>query len=366
MDFRPTDVYENNKQWPSARIGRGYFYGGMKMNREYDLFIKEILEELRKLFEEEAEIAYIEPQKNNGVIRAALHIYREGKQLGAVYYLDSYFIQYCQGNSVKSLAEKIQKNFLNQFGDKLLQIPEIGDFKEMQDKIVFRLVNAKMNWKLLENVPHIKILDLAVVFCIYLGSCEMGEMTAVVHNNHLAMWKETKEMLYQCAVKNTPQILPACFNMMEEAFREMAEEMKVNGFKDFDVDSFLECDMVPLGILTNRQKMYGAGTILYEGELRRAAERMGETLLLVIPSSVHETILAPLEEKDSLDSMKGIINSINRKEVPKEDWLSNHAYVYHREMNRIGWISDDGEIREWYGLEQFYAGCFEKGDDCHD
>lgn len=40
--------------------------------------------------------------------------------------------------------------------------------------------------------------------------------------------------------------------------------------------------------------------------------------------------------------------------VQKEEWLSNHAYLYEKETNRLGWISDGGEIKEWIELDWFY------------
>lgn len=43
-------------------------------------------------------------------------------------------------------------------------------------------------------------------------------------------------------------------------------------------------------VLSNRERSWGAGCILYPGELKKAASRLGGDLV-VLPSSVHETMI---------------------------------------------------------------------------
>ncbi len=55
--------------------------------------------------------------------------------------------------------------------------------------------------------------------------------------------------------------------------------------------------------------------------------------LVILPSSIHEVLLAPYKKALSLDELNEMIFCINRSEVPVEDRLSDHIYFYSREQN---------------------------------
>lgn len=336
------------------------------MKNGYEVFKEKMFQELGRLCGENTEIEWIEPQKNNGVSRKAVHIRRKGETIGAVHYLDAYFDRYCQGETIESLAEDLYLCHSVHRIPELPELSELEDFNKVRDKIAFRLVNAEMNRESLKETPHICMMDLAVVCCIHLGKCGTGEMTAIIHTRCLGMWGITKEELFQYAVRNTPRLFPACLTPMSDILAGLMVNAKEEGINDDAVDSVLAGEKTLCEILSNRQQCYGAGIILYEGTLKHAAEQAGKERLLVIPSSVHETILMPLEEDEPFFSMEDIITEINKSIVKKEEWLSNHAYLYEKAGNRLGWISGSGEIKEWVDLERFPEGYLEKGDGCHD
>ena len=93
-----------------------------------------------------------------------------------------------------------------------------------------------------------------------------------------------------------------------------------------DVDDML--------ILTNIFRINGAGVICYDGLLKIIADMAGGNLI-IIPSSVHETIV--MSEKTWLDEqeLQEMVYSVNREEVPADEILSDHPFRYEREMNRL-------------------------------
>ena len=73
----------------------------------------------------------------------------------------------------------------------------------------------------------------------------------------------------------------------------------------------------------------GAGTILYDGVLKRFAEKAGCDIY-ILPSSLHEVLLVPGTMKISVDDLKEMVKDVNRTVVSAEDFLSDNVYVYRR------------------------------------
>ena len=87
-------------------------------------------------------------------------------------------------------------------------------------------------------------------------------------------------------------------------------------------------------MLTNASRVRGAACILYDGLLKRLAGQMGADLY-IIPSSIHEVLLVPARngiEKEDIDRM---IQEVNNTVLEPEEFLSDHAYYFSREQNKI-------------------------------
>ena len=56
---------------------------------------------------------------------------------------------------------------------------------------------------------------------------------------------------------------------------------------------------------------------------------------VVLPSSVHETILLPLQEKSKLDSLKEMVYDVNRTILDRSEFLSDNVYVYNRQDKQL-------------------------------
>ena len=93
-------------------------------------------------------------------------------------------------------------------------------FETAAGRLVFRLVNADMNRELLDQVPHVRILDLAVVFYVWLGKGNGGVLTAMVTREAADRWGVTPEGLWKLASVNAkremPPVLRGIGTMLEE------------------------------------------------------------------------------------------------------------------------------------------------------
>ena len=172
----------------------------------------------------------------------------------------------------------------------------------------------------LEKVPYIPILDLAI--CFYYAFDEAGVDNGMIpiYRSHLDNWKVTDRDLLEIAVKNTPRLFPGETIPMEDVLGDALQELPEEVRREF-------LRKVSMMILTNSRKTYGACSILYPGMLEQLAERIGGDYYM-IPSSVHEFLLVPREREQDREELKKMIAEVNRTELPPEEVLSDHLYLY--------------------------------------
>jgi hypothetical protein len=106
--------------------------------------------------------------------------------------------------------------------------------------------------------------------------------------------------------------------------------------EDFDnlPESVFDEDMV---ILTNENRVDGAGVILYPGMLERLSDKYGN--FVILPSSVHELILVAYKEKvpgeADIRAYSEMVEAINEEQVDLVDRLSNNVYFYNKELKQL-------------------------------
>ena len=86
---------------------------------------------------------------------------------------------------------------------------------------------------------------------------------------------------------------------------------------------------VPMQILTNHQKAFGAVGILYPGVLGHIAAALNANLY-ILPSSVHEVIVMPDYGREDPGQLRSMIWDVNRNQLEPEEVLSNSLYYYER------------------------------------
>ena len=111
--------------------------------------------------------------------------------------------------------------------------------------------------------------------------------------------------------------------LLYERFLALKQELEEMGE---DIAGKLD-QIIPMMILTNSRKTYGACCIMYPKVLERLAGSVGGDYYL-IPSSVHEFILLPLSQGRSAEELKEMIAEVNSSEIPPEDVLSDSLYLY--------------------------------------
>lgn len=99
-------------------------------------------------------------------------------------------------------------------------------------------------------------------------------------------------------------------------------------------------NIFPLGapkqlILTTKSGERGASVICIKDLLRKIAD-MFDSNLVIFPSSIHECIIS-IDDGLDMEECHEIVRGINQRCVDEEDILSDHAYFYNKDTEKITW-----------------------------
>lgn len=302
----------------------------------FEEFVNKIKRGVAAILGADYEVSTKKVLKNNEVILTGLMIGRKGSNVTPAIYLNSLFELYRTGNGQKDL-ESIVKQIVDDYWK---QQPEVEwlyrgidrflDYETIRNKIVFKLINTQNNRKILEQIPSRAFYDLSIVFMLYLGENKKGICTALIHDEHMAFWNVTANDLYEEAKKNTPRLLPETFAGISNVIRELLSHEDCN---DMNVQQ-MEEETSLFYILTNQVGIEGAACLLYPGVLRKYADKLNCDLM-ILPSSIHETLLLPYDNTISVEEMRQMVQHINVTEVQPEDRLSGQVYLYKRSEDKI-------------------------------
>ena len=201
------------------------------------------------------------------------------------------------------------------------------DYTKAQERIIMRLINAEKNRLLLQQVPHVLIHDLAIVFVCNVSDHMDMCATILIYNQHLKMWNIEVEQLHEVAKTNSVRILPPRLDNLHDVFKEITDESL----------DFLE--ELNIHILTNQIRIYGATCMVYPDLLSEIAD-IYEDDLIILPSSVHEVLLIPklnLPSDQTLEQLNIMVHTVNETDLSDMEILSDHIYCYHRDTKEISY-----------------------------
>lgn len=292
--------------------------GGGTVKKEEAMGIEEFEETLVGLLKEKfgtaAEISIKEVLKNNGIRKRGILINMEGEHFSPILYLEDAYERYKECEDVEEVFVEFldindaQMRKMDETGD--LNLEQLEDYDHVKEHLRLMLINGGKNEELLQNRPHIVWNDLAAVFYYDIGD---GEACALIDNGQLAQWGKTEKDLYEDAVSNMQcGAEDKMFHLSE--LLGMGEEL-------------------PVHVLTNRMRRYGAAAALYSPKIRKLADETGSDLV-ILPSSLHEVLLVP-DTKEKREEFRKLVGDVNRMALKPEEVLSDNIYLYSRERDAV-------------------------------
>lgn len=292
----------------------------------YQTFTDSVVDYLHQNLGKSCKITIQPIIKNNHLILDGLTILEEDLNVSPTIYLNYYYSELASGEkSMETIQKQVLQTYLANRPTEPIDVSFFTNYENVRRRFVYKLVNQKQNEELLSEIPHVKYLDLAIIFYCLVSTTPMGNATILIHNNHLNYWNITRETLYQEALHNTPLLLPHELLDMNHVLSDITA-MDTN-FSEPDVIS-------PMNILTNTQRLNGAGVILYPKLLEKISDTLSNDLY-VIPSSIHEVLLLPAEPYYTVAELNEMIDEVNTTQVSAEEILSNHVYYYSRKEKAL-------------------------------
>lgn len=290
---------------------------------EYQEFREVLLELLKEKTKGEKNVTVHQVEKNNGIVLEAAVIMGKGEFIAPTVYLQELYEEYQEGASPEKIAEEILELEEEQKREMDFSLEYFENYGTARTRIYYKLVNYEMNRHMLEKIPHLRYLDLAVVFYYRLEGGQFHGGSILIHNCNLDAWKIEKKQLMEDAVINTSRKLPYTLQGMEAMIMELTGE-----------DTLRYCDEETMYVLTNEEKYFGAAVLLYPHVLNHIAGMLRKNFY-VLPSSVHECILVPDQGQYSRLELMKMVKEVNQSQVEEDEILSYKVYYYDRQKEAL-------------------------------
>lgn len=292
----------------------------MKQIYDYQEYKNRVFEILREEYGEDV-VREVKVTKNNNTKLEGIGLHAGTNVASPIIYLDNKKGQYteCDIRSIVKVAEKHLKE-IKRFTDKAVE--DSRNWRKMKTRIFPKVIHYAKNKDMLMHTPHVRFLDLAVVFFYQTNEMfpELGEGTITVHDGMKQVWDVTEEQLLKYSMRNLRQLKCTC-KYLEEVLEGYGVPVGENV-------------KIPLYILTVYNGIYGAAAMLNRTFMEEACEKMGCQKLWIIPSSCHEVLLVPYDFDVVARDLQRMCVEVNGT-LDQEDVLSDSIYLYDNETKQI-------------------------------
>lgn len=265
------------------------------------------------------EVEIVKSRKTNGCTLTGLSITTDNDIISTAIYLDNMYEEYLNGMDRERIVTDIIRMYEENKDIQGWDVSYLGDYRRVAPLIRASLVNYGENVEMLKGMPHRKFLDLAVVYSIEVEIPGKERRTGGINvqNVCLELWGVSEADLYGQAMRNMEHealVMDLC---------ETLEGCLPNG------ELKIHEPNVKMLVLTNKKMWHGAAMVLQTETLDNACMQMQTERLVIIPSSIHETILIPYGE-DDIHGIDEMISEVNREYLDITEVLSGHPYIYDK------------------------------------
>ncbi|WP_146040110.1 DUF5688 family protein [Acetatifactor muris] len=295
-----------------------------------EVFAGKICAAVEKELGREFQAEIREVRKNNGILLHGLLISSEGQAVVPTIYLERFLEAHESGMTFEEVVRRVLSVYERSNPKGCADMDFFKSFGNVRDRICYRLIGRRGNEGLLEEIPYVEFLDLAICFYYAYHGEELGDGTILIYNSHMEMWGTCTEELLELAKRNTQKLFPWVCCSMEEVINEV---MGTDGTED-GLDEGLFQQEVPMKVLSNRQRVHGAVCMVYPDVLEDIARKEGRDLY-ILPSSIHEVIILPYTGNEPASALKTMIEEVNTTQVDPQEVLSYSLYYYSRDTHSV-------------------------------
>ncbi|MBQ6805980.1 MAG: hypothetical protein IJO97_00945 [Lachnospiraceae bacterium] len=299
----------------------------------FEQFKTKICNALREVMGDEYEIAYKEITKNNGVILRGIIIAKEGSNVSPTIYIDELYDDYEEGRTFGDIIYDILCAYQRNAKEIQMDMDFFTKYEQVKKRVLYKLIHWESNSKLLEEIPYIKWNDLAIVFYYAMEEEYCGKATILIRNSHLKMWDIDINTLYMDAKDNMHKLLPEELLPIKKILQEFLSRNLKQQVEEDEIGLSEEASSM-MYVLSNRDRIFGAATLLYSESIKELTKRLNKNLI-ILPSSIHEVILVPDNGITEKTFFKDMVKEVNDTQVEPEEILSYSVYYYDRITEKI-------------------------------
>lgn len=283
-------------------------------------FYSEFLAEMKKSMES-TNIKVSGDDLNSGTEIPGINFHLNDNVIIPSIYPEVLFIEYKHGIPVEDIVKAEKSMILEKVAEASSFDIHNADPEEVAGKIRATVVNYNSAKDWLKNMPHEKLLDVAVYAKIDFGAgCGLK-----VDNRMLADLHMTKEELFKTAKENV-----LCDRELIKVEEIALEYICEHGIGEDEIQDMVALVKMPSYIFDyhNKVESDGAAIISSPGTLKQIHEQLGGDFY-ILPCSAEQVLIVPESEcKTELQDLEKFVAEMSRREIPLQDQLSAQVYEF--------------------------------------
>lgn len=312
---------------------------------DYEIFKAVVKEKFLSYMPEEyrdAEIKIYPAKKVNRTLDALTVMPGDDSRVFPTIYINEMYEHYQACGDLETVLREVARQYAQTAEMVKDQKPEtVMDMEHFKDNVIMCLINTEQNRELLADVPNRQFQDLSVIYRWVVDRTPETVGSVLVSDKVAEMAGMTEEELFRHACKNTRELNPVSIMSMQEVMFEVLSippEMRdLFGQEPTPADN--------MWIISNESRINGAVSMLYEENLHKLAEKLGDDLY-IMPSSIHEVIAVPSEmARGDVTSLLEMVQEVNMGSLKLEERLSNSVYHYDRNARKVTLAAESPEKR---------------------
>ena len=303
------------------------------MNQDFVDYVKDHIREYLPPEYQDAVISTDKVTKNNDRPLTGFTILQAGERAAPTIYLEPLAEQLEKGQSLDSVMRQIaeiQTTYKNQIP---MEVSTLESYETVRPMLSIQMCDPEMNKEYLKDKPHIPCGDLAAFYRIQIAADHEGMASLAITENLMQIWGITKAQLHKDAVQAENTRNPVCFYDMNDVMSEIMFSEEPNNL--FNREEPLNSAATPMYVLTNQNKINGAGVLAQDGVLEKVGELIGSNFY-VLPSSIHEVLIVPDNGDMQMKELEEMVREVNSTQVAPEELLSDKVQYYDCEAKTLG------------------------------
>lgn len=203
-------------------------------------------------------------------------------------------------------------------------IKEVCSSEYIRENTVPVLISQAANKDITDLYVTKPILDMYILLRVYIGEKD-GQLASFILSKEMCdkAGINIDDKLFESAINNSERLLPASIASLDEIVKQFRGRVPERNA------------LFTAYVVSNVAHVSGAAAILYRDVLKNISVAEGGVNLYILPSSVHECIVVPVDTDVPPDALRAMVVEINATQISPSEKLTDQVYFYDTNTNEI-------------------------------